>query len=299
MAGPLSLDGTPAGHRAASDLAFPWRQRSGVVGIGPDGQLHQGVTELATLPATWYGWARSFDDPMDRSVGVDFRILGPLEVLDDDRRRLDLGAPRQRAVLAVLLVSVDHVVSVDRLIDDLWGEAPPSAATASLQAYVSNLRRVLEPQRRPRTPARVVVTEAPGYALRIPVEQLDAARFERLATHAHRALVAGDAAAALRSCDAALGLWRGGALADFTYEPFAASEIARLDELRAGAEEDRVESRMMVGDDAGALAALRPLVAAHPLRERLRALQIQLLYRSGRQAEAVRAYEDARDGLHD
>jgi DNA-binding SARP family transcriptional activator len=230
---------------------------------------------------------------------VDFRILGPLEVLDDEGRRLDLGAPRQRAVLAVLVVFVNQVVSVDRLIDELWGETPPSAATASLQAYVSNLRRVLEPQRRPRAPAQVVVTEAPGYALRLAADQIDAVRFERLATDAHRALSAGDALGALHSLDAAIGLWRGGALAEFAYEPFAASAIARLEELRVVAEEDRVESQMTVGDTTRALAALGPLIAAHPLRERLRALKIRVLYRCGRQAEALRAYDEARRLLVD
>src|SRR4051794_33696351 len=109
-----------------------------------------------------------------RAAAVDFRILGPLEVIDARGRRVDLGAPRQRAVLAILLIHVNSIVSIDRLIDELWGEAPPSAATSSLQAYVSNLRRVLEPDRPPRTPPGVLVTSAPGYALRVPVDDVDA-----------------------------------------------------------------------------------------------------------------------------
>src|SRR6476646_311086 len=105
---------------------------------------------------------------------MDYRILGPLEVIDAERRRVELGAPRQRAVLAVLLAHVNEVVSIDRLIDELWGETPPNAATSSLQAYVSNLRRVLEPRRTPRTPPTVLVTEAPGYVLRATDDQIDA-----------------------------------------------------------------------------------------------------------------------------
>jgi DNA-binding SARP family transcriptional activator len=227
-------------------------------------------------------------------VGVDFRILGPLEVVDPGGRRLDLGTPRQRAVLAVLLVRLNHVVSIDRLIDELWGETPPSAATASLQAYVSNLRRALEPDRMPRAPAKVVVTEAPGYALRVAPDQVDGWRFERLAAEAHRGLERGDAVGALRTLDAALGVWRGSAYADFAYEPFAVAEIARLHELRSAAEEDRVESMLLIGDKSGALAALEPLIAAAPLRERLRALRMRVLYRSGRQAEALRAFDETR-----
>ena len=225
---------------------------------------------------------------------MDFRILGPFEVIDPDGCRVDLGAPRQRAVLAVLLVLLNQVVSIDRLIDELWGETPPGAATASLQAYVSNLRRVLEPGRMPRTPAKIVVTEAPGYALRVAPDQVDAYRFERLAAEAHRALQSGDASGALRTLDAALTLWRGPAYAEFTYQPFATHEISRLHELRAAAEEDRVESRLLIGDGPGALAALGPLIASSPLRERLRALKMRVLYRSGRQAEALRTYDEAR-----
>ncbi len=221
-------------------------------------------------------------------------ILGTLEVTDEGGRRLDLGAPRQRAVFAILVVYLNQVVSIDRLVDELWGESPPSAATASLQAYVSNLRRVLEPGRKPRTPAAVLVTEPPGYALRVPPDRLDAVRFERLAAEGRAALVAGDAAAAVAVLGAALELWRGEALADFAYQPFALPEAARLNELRVCAEEDRLEGRLVIGDHASACATIEALVSVHPLRERLRALQIQALYLSGRQAEALRAYEDTR-----
>jgi len=230
---------------------------------------------------------------------AEFRTLGPLEVVDVEGRRVDLGAPRQRAVLAVLLIHLNEVVSIDRLIDELWGDTPPGAATTSLQAYVSNLRRVLEPERAPRTSATVLVTEAPGYVLRVAPEQVDAIRFERLAADGHRDLAAGEGTSALSTLDEALGLWRGDALADFSYEAFAVAEISRLHELRAAAEEDRVEALLMVGDQTGALAAVRSLIVRHPLRERLRWLQMRALYGAGRQAEALRAYEDARRALID
>ena len=187
-------------------------------------------------------------------------ILGTLEVTDEGGRRLDLGAPRQRAVFAILVVYLNQVVSIDRLVDELWGESPPSAATASLQAYVSNLRRVLEPGRKPRTPAAVLVTEPPGYALRVPPDRLDAVRFERLAAEGRAALVAGDAAAAVAVLGAALELWRGEALADFAYQPFALPEAARLNELRVCAEEDRLEGRLVIGDHASACATIEALV---------------------------------------
>ena len=224
----------------------------------------------------------------------DFGVLGPLEVVDAAGHRVDLGAPRQRAVLAVLLVHLNEVVSIDRLIDELWGETPPQAATASLQAYVSNLRRVLEPDRPPRTPPAVLVTEAPGYALRVRPLQVDAVRFEDLATEGRRALDDGDAHAAVRIFDHALALWRGDPYADFAYGSFASAAIFRLHELRTSTEEDRVEAKLLAGDQSGALSALGRLVTTYPLRERLRALQMRALYRGGRQAEALRTFDDAR-----
>jgi DNA-binding SARP family transcriptional activator len=225
---------------------------------------------------------------------VDVRILGPLEVVGSDGRRVDLGALRQRAVLAVLVVHLGEVVSVDRLIDELWGGTPPNAAISSLQAYVSNLRRALEPDRPTRTPATLLVTEAPGYALRVDGQRVDAGRFESLATAGRQTLEGGDARGALAIFDDALALWRGDVLAEFAYEPFAAPLVARLDEARAATEEARVEALLRLDDLTGALASLGRLVTIHPLRERLRAMQITALYRAGRQAEALRAFEDAR-----
>ncbi len=223
-----------------------------------------------------------------------FGILGPLEVVGDGGSRVELGARRQRAVLATLLVHLNEVVSLDHLIDDVWGETPPHAATASLQAYVSNLRRALEPERARRTPARILVTEPPGYALRVDPDDVDACRFERDAGQGRAALAAGDARGALDSLDGALEQWRGDALAEFAYDAFATAEISRLDELRARVEEDRVDALLAMGDNAGACVDLDRLITRHPLRERLRTLQMLALYRSGRQAESLWAYDHAR-----
>ena len=229
---------------------------------------------------------------------MEIGVLGPLEVVAGDLR-LSLGTPRQRAVLAVLLVHVNEVVSLDRLIDLLWGETPPSAATASLQAYVSNLRRVLEPDRAARQPPTVLVTEPPGYVLRVPAEAVDAVRFERLAADGHDALERGEPERARRVLESSLELWRGDAFADFAYEPFAAAEIARLTELRANAAEDRVVAMLLLDETAAAVATLESLVLQSPLRERLRELQLLSLYRNGRQADALRAYDATRRALAD
>ena len=226
-------------------------------------------------------------------AAVEFRILGPLEVLDG-QRRVELGRPKQRALLAVLLVHANQVVALDRLIEELWGEQPPAQATASLQAYISNLRRALEPGRPARTPPRVLVTQPPGYRLVVAPSELDAARFVALAEQGHRLLEGerpGPAAQALRE---ALGLWRGPALADLADEPFAQAERQRLEELRLVALEDRLAAELALGRHAAAAAELQELVDRHPFRERLWGLLMLALYRSGRQAEALGAFQSAR-----
>src|SRR5690348_6598734 len=146
------------------------------------------------------------------SPHLSVRLLGTLEA-DVAARAADLGGPRQRAVLALLLVAHGEVVSVDRLIDDLWRGEPPPRATGALQVYVSNLRRVLEPDRAPRMPSSHLVSAAPGYAVRIDEDAVDAWRFERLV----RAATDQDAPAAVATLEAALGLWRGAALAEFAH----------------------------------------------------------------------------------
>jgi DNA-binding SARP family transcriptional activator len=210
---------------------------------------------------------------------MEFRILGPLDVVEQGRS-LQLGGARQRAVLAVLLTRANEVVSSDRLIDELWADEPPRTATNTLQYYVSQLRKILGADR--------IQTKAPGYLVRVERGELDLERFERL-------LARGDA----ESLHEALALWRGSALADFAYEPFARDEIARLEELRVAALEKRIDADLARGRHAELAGELELLIAQHPLRERLRAQLMLALYRSGRQAEALEAYRAARSALVD
>jgi DNA-binding SARP family transcriptional activator len=217
---------------------------------------------------------------------MEFRLLGPLEVLEHDRV-LTVGGGKQRALLAVLLLHANEVVSTDRLLDDLWGASPPATAAKSIQLYVSRLRKVLGDGR--------LMTRPPGYVLRVDRAELDVARFERLVGEA-RAADPERAAAKLRE---ALDLWRGAPLADLAYEPFARAEIARLEELRLEALEARVQAELAAGRHAGLVGELEALVAEHPLRERLWGHLMLALYRSSRQAEALEAYRGARRVLAD
>ena len=206
---------------------------------------------------------------------MEFRILGPLEVVDDDGRLVELGGAKQRAVLAVLLLRANRVVSRDELIDALWGERAPVTATKALQVYVSQLRKALGHER--------IVTRTPGYELRLDAGELDLDHFH--------ALVSED------RVDQALRLWRGSPLVDFTYESFAQKEIAQLQELRLTTIEQKIERALEVGRHAAVVGELEALVREHPLREGLRAQLMLALYRSGRQAEALAAYQEARRDL--
>ncbi|HKH15744.1 MAG TPA: AfsR/SARP family transcriptional regulator [Solirubrobacterales bacterium] len=211
---------------------------------------------------------------------MDFRILGPLEVVVDGHEQ-PLGGGRQRAVLGILLIHRRAVVSVDRVVDELWGDRPPDTATKTVQVYVSRLRRVLG--------EGILVTRGGGYALDVGPDEVDADRFKRLADDGREALDRGDAARAAEQLRAALELWRGEPLADFAYEDFARNEIARLTELRLGAVEDRIEADLALGRHAGLVAELEALVAENPTRERLRGQLMLALYRSGRHPEPSRA----------
>jgi predicted ATPase/DNA-binding SARP family transcriptional activator/class 3 adenylate cyclase len=224
---------------------------------------------------------------------MEFRILGPLEVCTDGGPKLDLTG-KQRALLAVLLLRANEAVSTDGLVDALWGADPPDTAGKALQVYVSRLRKLLEPEGK-----ALLVTRPPGYALDLGGHTLDLHRFERLRADASRALEQGDPAAAEAKLHEALSLWRGPPLADFAFEPFAQSEIARLEELHVAALEERVDALLALGRHAEVVGELEALVAAHPLRERLRAQQMLALYRSRRQAEALDAYQAARRALVD
>ena len=198
---------------------------------------------------------------------------------------LELGGAKQRSVLAMLVLQAGNVVSTDALIDGLWGERPPATATKSLQVYVSRLRKALG--------ENAIVTRSPGYLLAAPAEEVDLGRFERLVEEAQHEAPDG-AAALLRG---ALELWRGAALADLAEEPFARAEIARLEEQRLAALEDRIDADLALGRHASVVAELEGLARSHPYRERLTGQLMLALYRSGRQADALDAYRDARRAL--
>ena len=223
---------------------------------------------------------------------MDFNILGPFEVRDSEGAPIQLPGGRERSLLALLLIHRGEVVSSDRIVDALWGERAPGTATKAVQGYVSHLRRVLEPGEPARRP--VLVTRPPGYVLQTDDESVDAVRFERLAADGRRALEDGSPAEAARLLDQALALWRGPALAEFAFEDFARDEIGRLDDLRLSATEDRVESLLQLGRHGELVGKLDALVAANPLRERLRGQSMLALYRSGRQSDALQVYRDGR-----
>jgi YVTN family beta-propeller protein len=221
---------------------------------------------------------------------VEFRILGPLEVVADGRPVV-VGAPKLRALLAVLLLHRGEVISTDRLIDALWGERASPTAAKTVQVYVSNLRKTLG--------NGLLVTQARGYMLQAEPGQLDVDLFEALVEQGRQALEQGDALTAATVLRKALGVWRGPALADFAYEPFAQAEIARLEEARLAALEDRIDADLAVGEHARIVGELEALVREHPLRERVRGQLMLALYRSGRQADALQAYQQARRELLD
>jgi DNA-binding SARP family transcriptional activator len=229
-------------------------------------------------------------------VSLTFRVLGSFEVHDEDGP-LALGGLKQRAVLAVLALTPGRSVSADRLIDEVWGAEPPRQAAASLQAYVSNLRRVLEPGRAAREPARVLGSNAGGYVLLIDPDDVDAHRFERLA-EAGRALLRNDRPEAARQTLAqALGLWRGPPLSEFREQPTVRTEAARLAEVRIEALEARVSADLALGEHASVVPELQRLVVDEPLREQLWTHLMLALYRSGRQSDALAAYQQCRRRL--
>ncbi len=215
---------------------------------------------------------------------VEFAILGPLEARAEGGP-ISLGGPKQRALLAVLLLEAGRVVSLDHLVDALWAGEPPATAVASLQNFVAQLRKALGPD--------VIETRQPGYLVRLGPEQLDVARVRALVDEA-RATEPVRRAVLL---DQALALWRGEPLAEFRYEGFAQEEIARLEEFQLTLLEERAEAKLAVGAHADLVTELEALVRRHPLRERLRAQLMLALYRSGRQAQALEAYREGRELL--
>lgn len=230
---------------------------------------------------------------------MDFRLFGPFEVTDSAGHAVDLGARKQRAVLAVLALEPGRVVSLDRLIDELWSGEAPASATGTLQAYISQLRRALEPERPPRTPPKVLITREPGYLLAVAPHQVDLVRFATLAEDGRRALAQHDHDTAADLLRRSLETWRGEPLAEFADYDFVQPIVARLTELRASATEDWFEARLALGDSGSCVADLEGLVEDNPFRERLWRLLVLALYRSGRQADALAALRRVRARLAD
>ena len=215
---------------------------------------------------------------------IEFAILGPLEARAEGEP-VPLGGPKQRALLALLLLDAGRVIAIDRLVDALWAGDPPATAVASLQNFVGQLRKALGPD--------VIETRPPGYLVQLGPEQLDVARVRRLVDEAR----ASEPVRRAELLDEALDLWRGEPLADFRYDAFAQAEIARLEEFRLALVEERAEAKLAVGEHAELVSELEALVRGHPLRERLRAQLMLALYRSGRQAQALELYREGRDAL--
>src|SRR5688572_7772879 len=216
---------------------------------------------------------------------MDFRILGPLEALDEGRR-VALGGSKQRALLALLLLHVNETLSTDRLIDELWGERPPAHAAKTVQMQISRLRKALGGEAGNGS-ANVVVTRERGYELTLDPERLDSHRFERLVAEGRSELAGGDPERALLMLDEALSLWRGAPLPELAYEPFAQREVTRLDDLRVAALERLIEAKLALGLHAEVVGQLEALIGEHPYREGLRAQLMLALYRSERQADAL------------
>jgi DNA-binding SARP family transcriptional activator len=221
---------------------------------------------------------------------LEFRLLGPVEAVIDGRP-VAMPAAKPRALLAVLLLDRNRVVSVGRLVEDLWGDEPPETATKALQGYVSQLRKALGADR--------LLTKPPGYSLRIEEGELDLDRFELLVREGRELLGAGDSKAAAKRLAEALELWRGTPFAEFESEPFARDAGARLEDARLAALEERIEADLALGRHARLIPELEELVAREPLRERPRAQLMLALYRSGRQADALELYRRTRETLSD
>jgi DNA-binding SARP family transcriptional activator len=224
---------------------------------------------------------------------VHFGILGPLEVRQDGGEAMALGGPRQRALLAILALNVNQVVPTERLIDGLWGERPPATSVHTVQVFVSRLRRAMAPV------SDRVVTRPTGYQLRVGADELDATRCEQLYAAGRAALDAGQPELAVRLLRQSDALWRGPALADFTYEPFAQAAIARFEELRLSCLDERVEAEIALGRHAALVPELEARVREHPLRERPWSQLMLALYRCDRQADALDAFQQARRLLVD
>ena len=233
---------------------------------------------------------------------MEFRILGALEV-EDRGRTLPLGGHQQRALLALLLLRANEVVPAEQIIEHLWGAESPPTATKNVHALISKLRRRLENEpagsRVEAVQNGVLLTRPHGYVLTVAPGELDLHRFRSLTDEGRRALAVGDANAAAAKLRHALAVWRAPPLAEFAFDSFAQVEIVRLEELRVSALEERIEADLALGRHHDLIGELEALVAHHPWRERLRRQLMLALYRAGRQAEALHAYQRARRALVD
>jgi len=226
-----------------------------------------------------------------------FLVLGPLEVTHDGGDPLPIAGAKERTILACLIAHAGRVVSVDDLIEELWGEQPPRTPEKTLVSYVSRLRRDLHSRRPGGSKADLIVFRADGYSLERDGHEIDAVDFERLAYEGHRSLDEGRLADADHALGSALALWRGDAYQGYRYTAFGATEADRLDELRRTAVEDLIESRLSGSDPGQLVPELEAMVREEPLRERRWGQLMVALYRAGRQAEALQAFTRARDGL--
>jgi DNA-binding SARP family transcriptional activator len=220
---------------------------------------------------------------------VEFRLLGPLELIDDEGQVVGLPAGKPRALLALLLLEAGQPVSVDRIVDGLWGERAPATAANAVRGYVSRVRKLLGEGR--------LLTCSPGYLLQTEPESVDVLRFERVRREAAVAAGEGRWQQAAELLGEALSLWRGAPLAEFKEEPFARVEAGRMEQLRLAVLEDRFDADLALGRHGAIVSELDTLIEAHPHRERLRGQLMLALYRSGRQTDALRAYREAREAL--
>ena len=276
-----------------------------LAGSGPEFTfIDRGRHRLKGFPDRWQLYGLMYETVTPGATGVgatemgalDFRMLGPLEVRrGGDALALPPGRPR--ALLALLLLRANTVVTTDQLIDELWRGDPPRTAGHALQVHVANLRKLLDEPGHDRKGAPVIATRRPGYVLELAPEQCDARRFERLSVSGGRALDEGSADKAALLLADALALWRGPVLADLAGEPFVTADATRLEELRLATTERRIEAELALGHHAEVTGELEALVQQHPLRERLWAHLMVALYRSGRQADALAAYQRVRTVL--
>ena len=230
------------------------------------------------------------------SFVMDFRILGSLEALEEGER-VALGGSRQRALLAVFLLHANETLSTDRLIDELWGERPPTTAGKTVQVRISRLRKALTAGGDDSRGNGLLVTRDYGYELVLDPDRLDSHRFERLAAEGRGELAAGRPEAAVSVLEGALSLWRGEPLGDLAYEPFAQLEIARLRDMRVVVREQLIDAKLALGGHSDVVGELEALIGENPLRERLRGQLMLALSRCERQADALQAYQDARRRL--